>query len=202
MFILKKASLDSDAFLFLKRESRMSDRLKDKIVVGKVRDSHGLKGELFVMTNLDKAPAWVSELKEFTLVFKAPNEEGKHEETVEKFSVKKVRPHKKGFIVKSDAIEDRNASDSYKGAIVYIDKTYLETEKGDEIYLQEVKGFAVYDGAKELGPIIGFSSNNVQDLLVVEYKDKKIEIPFVKAFVEKIDWDAKKVFLNLPEGLY
>jgi 16S rRNA processing protein RimM len=182
-------------------ESLVPKELKNKIAIGKVRDSHGLKGELFVMTNLSTPPPWVAELKEFTLLVQAPNDEGKHESKIENFVVKRIRPHKKGFIVKSDKIEDRNASDLYKGAAVYIEKTYLETEKGDEIYLQEIKGFVVYNNEIEVGPIVEFSSNTVQDLLVVAYQDRKVEIPFVKDFVKKIDWEAKKIFMELPEGL-
>lgn len=171
------------------------------VSVGKVRDSHGLKGELFVVTNLDKAPPWLAQFTEFTLEFKAPSEEGKHESQLKVFSVKKTRPHKKGFIVKSDEINDRNESDSYKGAVFYIKKSYLETQAGEDIYLKEIEGFKVFDKGTSVGTIIGFSSNSAQDLLVVEAGDKEVEIPFVKAFVTEIDWKNKKIEMNLPEGL-
>lgn len=169
--------------------------------VGKVRDSHGLKGELFVVTNLDKAPPWLAQFTEFTLEFKAPSEEGQHKSQLKHFTVKKTRPHKKGFIVKSDEINDRNESDSYKGAVFYIKKTYLETQSGEDIYLKEVEGFKVFDKGTSIGTIIGFSSNTAQDLLVVEEGDKQVEIPFVKSFVTEIDWKNKKIEMDLPEGL-
>jgi 16S rRNA processing protein RimM len=169
--------------------------------VGKVRDSHGLKGELFVVTNLDKAPPWMSQFKEFTLEYKAPNTEGKHESQYKNFSVKKTRPHKTGFIVKSDEINDRNESDVYKGAVFYIKETYLQTKEGEEVYLKEIEGFEVLDNGNSIGHVAGFSSNNIQDLLVVESEGRSSEIPFVKAFISKIDWKNKKIEMNLPEGL-
>lgn len=169
--------------------------------VGKVRDSHGLKGELFVVTNLDKAPPWLAQFTEFTLEFKAPSEEGKHENQLKSFSVKKTRPHKKGFIVKSDEINDRNESDVYKGAVFYIKKNYLETQSGEDIYLKEVEGFKVFDKGGLIGTIVGFSSNTAQDLLLVNVGEKEVEIPFVKAFVTEIDWENKKIEMDLPEGL-
>lgn len=176
-------------------------KLENFVNVGKVRDSHGLKGELFVVTNLDKAPPWLSQFTEFTLEFKAPNEEGKHESQLKKFSVKKTRPHKKGFIVKSDEINDRNESDLYKGAVFYIAKNYLESAPGEEIYLKEVEGFKVYDNERLVGTITGFSTNNAQDLLIITGENGEVEVPFVKAFVIKIDSENKKIEMNLPEGL-
>lgn len=175
--------------------------LAGMVSVGKVRDSHGLKGELFVVTNLDKAPPWLTEFTEFTLEFKAPNEEGKHESQIKSFSVKKTRPHKKGFIVKADEINDRNESDTYKGAVFYISKSHLESKSGEEVYLKEVEGFEVFDNGNLVGTIIGFSTNNAQDLLVVDTGDKEVEIPFVEAFVTEVDKNNKKVKMNLPEGL-
>lgn len=178
------------------------ENLKGFVSVGRVRDSHGLKGELFVVTNLDHAPPWLSEFTEFTLEYKAPNEDGKHEPQVKSFSVKKTRPHKKGFIVKSDEINDRNESDLYKGAVFYIEESYLESQQGENLYLKEVEGFQVYDNGNLVGKIIGFSTNNAQDLLVVEAGDgREVEIPFVQAFVEKIDSTNQKVLMDLPEGL-
>jgi 16S rRNA processing protein RimM len=178
------------------------NNLAGLVSVGKVRDSHGLKGELFVVTNLDKAPPWLAQFTEFTLEFKAPSEEGTHENQTKKFSVKKTRPHKKGFIVKSDEINDRNESDIFKGAQFYIEEKYLESKAGEEVYLKEVEGFKVFDKDLLIGTIVGFSSNTAQDLLVVDAgNDNEIQIPFVKAFVSEIDWKNKKVKMDLPEGL-
>lgn len=178
------------------------NELEEMISVGKVRDSHGLKGELFVVTNLDEQPAWVKKIDKFKLQYQNPTEEGKHTTLVSEFSVKKIREHKKGFIVSSKEIEDRNQSDLYKGAIFYISKSLLTSKAGERIYLNEVKGFEVFDGEKLLGTVVAFSSNNAQDLLVVKGNEQEVEIPFVEEFIKKIEWDAKKLIMELPEGLY
>lgn len=177
--------------------------VEDMVSVGKVRDSHGLKGELFVVTNLDQQPPWLNKLTMFSLKFQNPTEEGKHQPVVRVLTVKKIRPHKKGFIVKSEEINDRNESDLCKGALFYIDKALVTSTKGEKIYLTEIKDFLVFDGEKELGPIVSFSTNNAQDLLVIRTNGGvEIEIPFVEKLVKKIDWDHKHVVMELPEGLY
>lgn len=183
----------------------MKDQLKDQlsgmVQVGKVRDSHGLKGELFVVTSLDVAPAWVEQFTNFTLVYQNPTEKGKHEEVSKSFSVKKTRPHKKGFIVKTDEIENRNESDLYIGAAFYIDEKYTTAQKGDGLYLREVKGFTVVANQETVGKINAFSSNGAQDLLVVQSEQGTVEIPFIPNFVEKINFEEKTVYMNLPSGL-
>lgn len=185
----------------MKLDKVKASSLENQVVVGKVRDSHGLKGELFVVTNLTPPPSWIEELKEFTLLVQIPIENGKHEEQIKKFEVKKIRPHKTGFIVKADQIDDRNTSDSYKGAVFYIEKSYLDSQKGEGIYLQEVKGFMLFDKEIKIGIISGFSTNNAQDLLQTEYQGHSVSIPFVQQYVIKIDWENKKIILDLPEGL-
>lgn len=185
----------------MKKISEESVAPQGFVGVGKVRDSHGLKGELFVVTNLDKAPPWMSEFKEFTLEYKVPSDEGKHQSEYKSFSVNKTRAHKKGFIVKSVEINDRNESDTYKGAVFYIKESYLETKAGEEVYLKEIEGFEVLDNGNSIGKVTAFSSNTAQDLLIVEGDGRTTEIPFVKAFISKIDWENKKIEMNLPEGL-
>ena len=43
----------------------------------------------------------------------------------------------------------------------------------------------------------------MQDLLVLDKKvsNQCIEIPFIKEFVIKVDYDLRKIMMNLPEGL-
>ncbi len=171
------------------------------VQVGKVRDSHGLKGELFVVTSLEKPPVWVQEFSKFTLVYQNPTEKGKHEEKTKTFEVKKTRPHKKGFIVKCDEISDRNESDLYIGAAFYIDESHLQSEKGDKLFLREVKGCKVYSDQTEIGSIVSFGTNGAQDLLVVETSKGLVEIPFVQNFIEKLDLENQKIHMKLPSGL-
>jgi 16S rRNA processing protein RimM len=61
--------------------------------------------------------------------------------------------------------------------------------------------FQVYNFQNLIGAIVGFSSNGPQDLIVVNYNGKDIEIPFVEAFICDLDFDHKKLMMELPEGL-
>ncbi|RYG62762.1 16S rRNA processing protein RimM [bacterium] len=103
------------------------------------------------------------------------------------FSIKSVRAHKNGMIVKSADIKDRNQAETLKGLIVEVPEEFLTSETGEQIYLREILGFTVVTKAQgEIGQIEKFSSNVAQDLLVVNTASGTFEIPFVEAFVEKL----------------
>lgn len=166
-------------------------------LVGKVRDAHGLKGELFIHIPSGDI-SWMTRLEKFYLKSKL-NEE----DEVQTFSVQKLKPFKTGLIVKAEEVADRNASESLKSFDFYIDDELLVSNEGETIYLGEILNFKLKNPAQELqGTVVGFSSNGVQDLLVVEtLKGKKAEVPFVEAFIKRIDFKQETLVMELPEGL-
>lgn len=169
--------------------------MSEKFVrVGKVKDAHGIRGELFVVLFAGEAE-WLDRMKTLRLVQDAGGGDPRE------FSVKSAREHKNGLIVKSVDISDRNMAESLKGRLVEIPESFLVSEKGESIYLREVLGFMVKTDAGEIGPVVKFGSNVAQDLLVVETKNGEFEIPFVDAFVKKIDYEAKTILMELPFGL-
>ena len=82
-----------------------------------------------------------------------------------------------------------------------IPKKILVSRKGDTPYLIEIMGFEVFDQEQIIGVVQNFSSNTEQDLLVVESPIRFFEIPFVEAFIDSIDYENKKIFMKIPEGL-
>jgi 16S rRNA processing protein RimM len=163
--------------------------------VGKVKDAHGIRGELFVILFSGEAE-WIDDLESLRLV----NENGAADPKV--FSVKSARFHKNGMIVKSPDIKDRNAAEALKGRLLEIPEEFLISEPGEAIYLREILGFKILTEAQgEVGTIEAFSSNVAQDLLVVKTKTGTYEIPFVEAFVKNIDYEAKQMTMDLPVGL-
>lgn len=156
--------------------------------IGKVKDAHGLQGELFIIF-FSKDYSWAQDLEN---IFIADTS----------YEVIKIAEHKDGLKVKVSGLSNRNQSESLIGQSVYISEDFFTSEDGDSIYLSEIENFLVIDQVLgELGRIKSFSYNGAQDLLVVNYKNKDIEIPFVEDFVEEINYDEKTIRMNLPDGL-
>jgi 16S rRNA processing protein RimM len=165
------------------------------IRVGRVKDGHGIKGELFIILFSGEA-AWLKQLKELYLVDDLKMQAPKI------FQIKSVRLHKKGLIVKTPEISTRNEAEALKGLFLEIPASFMVSEAGEEIYLREVHGFRVFDAKKgEIGTVTGFTSNGVQDLLIIHTSWGDFDIPFVEAFVESIDFEARLMHLDIPEGL-
>lgn len=173
--------------------------MQQKITVGKVRDAHGLKGELFIIL-FAKVADWLAQLESFDLVRKELVE-GKLQEVRHTFTVKRVKPHKNGLILNPKEIDNRTQAESFAGALFEIPASLLTSKEGETIYLKEIEGFTVYDGEKEVGPIIGFSSNGPQDLLEVKAEKGEALIPLIPEFIGRLDFKNKRVVMSLPQGL-
>ena len=159
--------------------------MKKEIHVGKVLGAHGIRGDIYCIVFSGDA-TWVDQLETLKL-------------GTEVFKINRIKEFKKGFIASLEGFTDRNRAESYKGREVWVSEELFVSEDGDALFLKEILGFEVED--RKLGPIgkiTAFSSNGLQDLLVI---DGKFEIPFVKEFVLNMDFDKKLISTELPEGL-
>ena len=165
-------------------------------LVGKVREAHGLKGDLYVVIFSGEI-SWAKRMKTFAL-------KAKNSDEMTTFNVERTKPFKKGLIVKAAEIKDRTAAEGIEHMEFFIDDELMVSKPGETIFLNEILNFKLKDPEQNtLGEIVGFSSNGVQDLLVVSYAgDKKAEVPFVDAFIKKIDFKHQTVVMDLPEGLF
>ncbi|MBK7892698.1 MAG: hypothetical protein IPJ84_18185 [Bdellovibrionales bacterium] len=109
--------------------------------VGRVKDAHGLKGEIWVVLFAGQAD-WLESLKDDGKFWLSRNEDLSDDAPVE-FALKGVRPHKNGLILQTAAIKDRTQAEGYKGHFLAIPETYLESEDGDVPFLDEIEGFQV-----------------------------------------------------------
>ncbi|MGZ3743628.1 MAG: ribosome maturation factor RimM [Pseudobdellovibrionaceae bacterium] len=163
-------------------------------LVGKVKDAHGLRGELYILI-FSGDVSWIKKLKTFDLRSPKTGE-------VVSYSVEKLKPFKQGFIVKSPIMADRNSAEAVKGFDFLIPADIFVSKPGETIFLNEIMGFVVKTADQDnIGLIKGFSSNGAQDLLIVESAQGTVEIPFVEAFIKKIDFKHHTLVMDLPEGL-
>lgn len=176
-------------------EQSGADRKGPFVQVGKVKDAHGIKGELFITLFAGEA-AWLEKLKEIRLVSAMEPRQSRI------FSAKSVRLHKNGLIAKTNEIKDRNEAESLRGWFFEIPEEFLISEIGETIYLKEIEGFKVFTKEKgEVGRVTGFASNTAQDLLIVTTSWGEFEIPFVEAYIDTLDFDSGELHLDLPQGL-
>jgi 16S rRNA processing protein RimM len=115
-------------------------------------------------------------------------------------------PHKSFLVLKFQGIETISNAEPLVGAELQL----LSSERGELepgwTYLSDLIGCTVFDGEREIGQIedVQFGAGEAPLLLVrgKEQGDKlPFEIPFAEAYLERLDLEAKRVRMRLPEGL-
>lgn len=161
--------------------------------IGKVKDAHGLKGELYILLFTDEF-SWFKKIEKFCLINIKNNE-------VLNLTVERLKPHKDGIIIKPREFNDRNQTEAVKGFLFSIDESFFVSEPGEDIFLGELLGFSVWEKSNFLGEVSGFFDNGAQDLLQIKKVEMEFEVPFVEEFIEEVDFETKKIKVRLPEGL-
>ncbi|OFZ32034.1 MAG: 16S rRNA processing protein RimM [Bdellovibrionales bacterium RIFCSPHIGHO2_01_FULL_40_29] len=164
--------------------------------IGIISDAHGIRGEVYVIV-FSGDVSWIEDLESLTL--KKSNSASSHV-----YSIKKMKPFKKGFIATLENISTRNQAEELKKMEVWVDDEIFISDDGEQPFLAELLDFSVEEASSgKIGKVISFSSNGEQDLLVLDavVNDQNIEIPFIKEFVIAVDYNQKKIIMQLPEGL-
>ena len=169
------------------------------LTVGKVKDAHGLRGELKILIFSGEL-AWSKGLTEVCL-FKADSIATAKEPDVV-LSVGQIRSNSKGFILKSKELENRTEAEKYIGYLVRIPEEYFVAPKGEDIFLNEIDGFSVaVRNQGVVGKIVGFLESPAHSLAVVKTEKGEFEVPLVPEFIVNIDFDSKLIEMDLPLGL-
>lgn len=155
------------------------------IKVGKIVNTHGLKGEMRILSDFrHKDKVFIKGMKLYV---------GKKKE---EFTINTYRFHKIFDMVTFDGFNDINEVEYLKGLNVYINEEDLKLD--DEIYSEKLMGFKVIIDNKEIGNITEIIDTPANEVLRV---GEKILIPYVKDFIKEIDMDEKIVYVNNIGGL-
>ena len=154
------------------------------IYIGKLVNTHGLKGEVRL----------ISDFKYNQDVFKINNNIYINEN---KYTINSYRKHKMFDMITLNEINDIDSALELKGYSVYINK---DEYKFNGYLDEELIGLEVYDNNIYKGKIVDIYKTNTNDLLVIE-GNKRHMIPNIDAFVNKVDLDNNKIYINYIKGL-
>lgn len=141
---------------------------------------HGLKGEVEISFRDKSYFASLPILNENTPVIINGKE----------FIILKIKKKNKSFVFQIKDIEDIESAKELIGCDIYIDSKYLPELDEDTFYEAELIGYKIIDENKniygEIVDIYSLPSNYVFDIALLE-NNKKVSIPFVKAYFGKSD---------------
>lgn len=141
---------------------------------------HGLKGEVEISFYDKSYFASLPVLNENTPIII----DGKE------FIILKVKKKNKSFVFQIKDIENMDLARELIGCDIYIDSKYLPKLDDNTFYEAELIGYKIIDSEKniygEITDIYSLPSNYVFNILLAE-NNKKVSIPFVKAYFGKSD---------------
>ncbi len=165
----------------------------NKVVVGRIVNTCGLKGEVKVINSSDFAKDRYKKNNILTVC----NENGLNKE----LTVASCRENNKFFYLKFKEITSIEEAELLKDSELVIDGDSLKKINDDTFYYFELLNMTVVYDNREIGIISEVSDNGAQDLIRVKGDSLNVLIPFVDAFIEKVETDNKKIYLKNLEGL-
>ncbi len=114
--------------------------------------------------------------------------------------------HKGGIVLHFAGIDSISAAEALKGAIVAVPRAERSALAAGETYIDDLIGCTLVDvsGAETVpvGPITDVDrSAGAAPLLIVRRPAGELLVPFAKSYLRRIDLDARRVEMALPEGL-
>jgi 16S rRNA processing protein RimM len=163
------------------------------LLVGTVRKPHGLTGEVSVELATDFPQRFVAGIR---LLWTRGTEQRSLELTA-------ARPHGKRLLLSFDGISSVEEARDLAGGDLSIPQGEAFPVPAGFFYSHQLEGFTCVDErGNPLGVVRGLGQTPAGPLLTLEtVSGKEALVPFVEEMVRGIDRDARRIVMDLPEGL-
>lgn len=159
-----------------------------KIIVGKIINTRGIKGEL-------KVDATNNESFDRDVVYYIEGYE-------EDFFIEKASKSGKFSYIKLKNYDNINDVLKFKTRLIYINEDDLEKLEENEYYVKDLLGINVFDeSGNEVGVIADVITNSANDVYVIKTESQEVLVPAVKEFIKKIDLENNTMVVKFIEGM-
>jgi 16S rRNA processing protein RimM len=169
-----------------------------KLRVGRFLKAHGLKGAIKLELYTDSpnerfVPGAVLELQ-------VPEESPWFGKTV---TVSELKWFNSSPVLFLKDVSDRTQAESLIKAILLVEQPLdVSPQEPDAWYDHQLAGLKVMRDGVEIGTLLRVEHMPAQDLLVIKTEEAEVLLPFVKAFVPKVDVSAGVIEITPPGGLF
>ncbi|MBC2023262.1 ribosome maturation factor RimM [Listeria booriae] len=165
--------------------------------VGKIVNTHGLMGEVRVISQTDFADERFVPGNELFLF-------AKNSKKLEKLVIKTHRKHKNFDLLTFEGIVGINNVERMKEGMLKVPESQLGDLEENEFYFHEIIGCEVYTEEGELlGTISEILTPGANDVWVVQQKGEKDKlVPYIADVVTSVNIADKKITISVMEGLF
>ena len=166
-----------------------------RLKVGKIVNTHSLKGEVKVISSTDFEEQRFEKGTELLIT--------RGNQVVKEVTVESYRTHKNNLLVKFVGIDSIEEAEKLKNLQIKIDSDNIGELEENEFYFHEIIGCEVFDeNGKSIGEISEILTPGANDVWVIKSQNgKEILIPYIEDVVKKIDVENKKIDIEVMEGL-
>lgn len=163
--------------------------------VGKIVNTHGIRGEVRVMSSTDFPEERFKKGNELALF------DG--ETFVSTVKVASHRTHKNFDLLTFEGMSNINDVEKFRNYLLKINKEHLTELDENEFYYHEIIGCTVVSSeGQEIGEVTEILATGANDVWeVTPPKGKKHYIPYIAHVVKEIDIENKKIVIDVMEGL-
>jgi len=163
--------------------------MEDYIYIGKIVNTHGLKGEIRILSDFEYKDKVFTKGMKFYL--------GRKKEEV---VVNTYRHHKNFEMITMDGYNDISEVERLKKLYVYIKKEDLVLDNGE--YLDtDLIGLDVLVDNEKKGTVKNVRDAGNNKFLVIS-ADKEVFIPYNKEFVKEINLDKNYIVIEPIKGMF
>lgn len=159
--------------------------------LGHVIKTHGLKGEVQILLDVDIPEQY----KNLESIFVLRNN------SLVPFFLEWVQVNGNKALVKIDEIDDIEMAKTLVSSEVYLPLSSLPELDENQFYFHEIIGFDLLDGDNLIGKIKNVYALSPQNLIEVDHKGIDVLVPLNDEVIKTVDKEAKKVLAELPDGL-
>ncbi len=165
----------------------------NRLEVGKIINTHGLKGEVKIVTWTDSPDVF----EDLEYVF------AKRKKEDIKLTVKNIKYQKNNIIVKFAEIDSIDEAQTFKNSILTADRDMLGELPEGVYYIADLIGCEVFDeNNNKLGEISDVFNTGAKDIYAVSRpQNKDLLIPVIDETIINVDIKNKRIDVKLIEGL-
>lgn len=165
----------------------------DRLEVGKIVNTHGLKGEVKIVTWTDSPDVF----EDLDFVF------AKRKKEEIKLTLKSIKYQKNNIIVKFSEINSIDEAEAYKNCVLSADREMLGELPEGVYYIADLIGCDVFDeNNNKIGTLTDVFNTGANDIYVVSRpQNKDLLIPVIDETIINVDTENKRIDIKLIEGL-
>lgn len=159
-----------------------------QIEIGKIVNTHGLKGHL-------KVEPWCDGIETFEYLNRV------FVNNIE-YGIESVKIQKNIFLLKLKELDTIEEAEKLKNKVVYANEDEMPPLSEGTFYIRDIMGLSVYDGEKLIGKIFDWIETGANNVYVIKRPNgKDVLIPAIDSVVKEIDIENKRMSVNMMEGL-